>query len=578
MAGDSLADPFANSPLFAEYLEILDSGNLKLMGQIDNEMKDLSPDDALVIIDMQNDFLVMDPVHNPNGGAFGVPEGNKCIVPICRMIQQASEVGATIVTTRDYHPVDHVSFMTEGGPFPPHCVQGGEGSKVVPDIAEEMAKAKNIHPDKVHVVFKGFHEDADSFGGFPYAESTNYPNATKEGGPGEGIGRICTRKPGNVATCPMSCSTAPWTGSIIVQQSALQMAAEEKQVTADDINCPPDIMGMHEEGKRGRKTLHEYLQENGIQRLFVCGLALDFCVLDTCINAKAHGFKDVYLVIDAARAAHIEKVGTFGTGFLSPPAMMLESLATAGVKPTFTVKVMGFAAAVSPKHLIKIQDGQVDAAPKLKERDEYPNANHGLNLTEPKIDDNPLSLTFLQGQNSYKIEMAGDLKNLQELGWGDIGRCSPVAPLLPNWPHAPRQATKLCWAYPLADSNNFAKTQIAFLKMSSSEELTFAIRGGFLLLSEDNTVLKVQLCGPGKHLQFGQAQKLPDNCKDALKAQQRLQNVTLPFLRKRGAQEFCWIHPNEEVGGITALDSGAFAYALEEGNIFFPIKAMTSMA
>ena len=55
------------------------------------------------------------------------------------------------------------------------------------------------------------------------------------------------------------------------------------------------------------------------KRLFVCGLALDFCVLDTCINAVALGFESVHIVLDAARAAHIPGFGQFGTGFLSDP-------------------------------------------------------------------------------------------------------------------------------------------------------------------------------------------------------------------------------------------------------------------
>lgn len=39
-------------------------------------------------------------------------------------------MGGTIIATRDYHPIDHVSFSTEGGPFPPHCIEGSEGAEV----------------------------------------------------------------------------------------------------------------------------------------------------------------------------------------------------------------------------------------------------------------------------------------------------------------------------------------------------------------------------------------------------------------------------------------------------------------
>merc|ERR1740121_582545 len=114
------------------------------------------------------------------------------------------------------------------------------------------------------------------------------------------------------------------------------------------MNCPPDILAILEVGKDRRKrlTLQEHLKD--CRRLFVCGLALDFCVLDTCVNAAALGFSEVYLVLDACRAAHIETVGAYGTGFLSPPRDLLPQLQTAGAMHTFTVQVTGQAAIVTP--------------------------------------------------------------------------------------------------------------------------------------------------------------------------------------------------------------------------------------
>ena len=35
-----------------------------------------------------------------------------------------------IVATRDWHPPDHGSFEEQGGPWPPHCVQGTEGAEL----------------------------------------------------------------------------------------------------------------------------------------------------------------------------------------------------------------------------------------------------------------------------------------------------------------------------------------------------------------------------------------------------------------------------------------------------------------
>ena len=62
------------------------------------------------------------------------------------------------------------------------------------------------------------------------------------------------------------------------------------------------------------------------------GLALDFCVLDTCLNASSLGFRGVYMVLDAARAAHIPGVGSFGSGFLSDPAGVASKLEAAAVQ------------------------------------------------------------------------------------------------------------------------------------------------------------------------------------------------------------------------------------------------------
>ena len=69
--------------------------------------------------------------------------------------------------------------------------------------------------------------------------------------------------------------------------------------------------------ERGRQNLVQLLR--GKKRIFVCGLALDFCVADSCHNARAAGFDGVYMVLDAARAAHIPGIGSFGSGFLQEP-------------------------------------------------------------------------------------------------------------------------------------------------------------------------------------------------------------------------------------------------------------------
>ena len=82
------------------------------------------------------------------------------------------------------------------------------------------------------------------------------------------------------------------------------------------------------------RTMQQVIAQNVCPksgRIFVCGLALDFCVHDTCVNARALGIPRVHLVVDAARAAHVPGVGQFGSGFLTDPAKVRGSIIANGV-------------------------------------------------------------------------------------------------------------------------------------------------------------------------------------------------------------------------------------------------------
>jgi nicotinamidase/pyrazinamidase len=79
---------------------------------------------ALLIIDFQNDFT--------SGGALEVPGGDEIAEPVQRLARQFDHVFAT----RDWHPPDHSSFETEGGPWPVHCVQGTHGAELHPAMKE----------------------------------------------------------------------------------------------------------------------------------------------------------------------------------------------------------------------------------------------------------------------------------------------------------------------------------------------------------------------------------------------------------------------------------------------------------
>ena len=105
--------------------------------------------DALIVVDMQNDFC--------SGGALEVPEGDAVIEPINQLLERSSFV----VATRAWHPPDHASFAVNGGPWPMHCVQGSAGAELHPRIKHERIDV---------VVDAGRTRDAEGYSGFEQTE------------------------------------------------------------------------------------------------------------------------------------------------------------------------------------------------------------------------------------------------------------------------------------------------------------------------------------------------------------------------------------------------------------------------
>ncbi len=176
------------------------------------------PDDMLLVVDMQYDFLP--------GGSLAVAGGDEIILLINRLGRRFNNVAMT----QDWHPAGHISFASSHdrakpfeimqlpyGPqvlWPDHCVQGTHGAEFSSEV--EL-------PHTQLVIRKGYHDVVDSYSGFQEAD-----RKTKTG-------------------------------------------------------------------------LAGYLGERGIRRLFVAGLATDFCVNWTAVDAAAAGF-EVYVIEDACRA------------------------------------------------------------------------------------------------------------------------------------------------------------------------------------------------------------------------------------------------------------------------------------
>ncbi len=106
---------------------------------------------ALIVVDFQNDFCP--------GGALAVPDGDA----IAGRINELAASGEydLVVATRDWHPPDHGSFAEQGGPWPPHCVQGTRGAELHPSLPRERIDV---------IVDAGKERDEEGYSGFEHTE------------------------------------------------------------------------------------------------------------------------------------------------------------------------------------------------------------------------------------------------------------------------------------------------------------------------------------------------------------------------------------------------------------------------
>ncbi len=178
----------------------------------------LRADDALIVVDIQYDFLP--------GGSLAVAGGNEIIEPVNALAQRFRNV----IQTQDWHTAGHISFASSHpglspfqvielpyGPqvlWPDHCVIGTKGA--------EFSVALDI-PHVQTIIRKGYRETIDSYSGF------------------------------------------------------------------------------RENDHHTQTGLAGYLKERGFQRLFICGLATDYCVAWTAEDGISAGFETV-VIEDATRA------------------------------------------------------------------------------------------------------------------------------------------------------------------------------------------------------------------------------------------------------------------------------------
>jgi nicotinamidase/pyrazinamidase len=107
------------------------------------------PGDALLVVDVQNDFLP--------GGSLAVARGDEVVPALNQYIGAFEAQGLPVYATRDWHPERHCSFRAQGGPWPPHCVANTRGA--------EFAAALRLPPSAT-VISKATTPDEDAYSGF----------------------------------------------------------------------------------------------------------------------------------------------------------------------------------------------------------------------------------------------------------------------------------------------------------------------------------------------------------------------------------------------------------------------------
>lgn len=86
----------------------------------------LAKGDALVVVDVQNDFCP--------GGSLPIEQGDLVVPVLNRWIVAATSAHIPVYATRDWHPLGHPSFRENGGPWPVHCLQDSEGARLRADL------------------------------------------------------------------------------------------------------------------------------------------------------------------------------------------------------------------------------------------------------------------------------------------------------------------------------------------------------------------------------------------------------------------------------------------------------------
>lgn len=108
---------------------------------------------ALIIVDPQNDFIT------------GTLPVNGAAEAMDQLAQALPEIKVEhVIVTMDCHPLDHMSFESFGGPWPPHCMKYSQGAAIWDSLFQAI-NAKSSEA-KIHFIEKGEESDKEEYSAF----------------------------------------------------------------------------------------------------------------------------------------------------------------------------------------------------------------------------------------------------------------------------------------------------------------------------------------------------------------------------------------------------------------------------